>query len=48
MYNHNKSIIIAPEIKVNFSLCPVVLSYLTVDTAHYTHLYTVVYGSLSG
>jgi hypothetical protein len=26
----------------------IVLSYLTVDTAHHTHLYTVVYGSLSG
>ena len=26
----------------------IVLSYLTVDTAHHTHLYTFVYGSLSG
>jgi hypothetical protein len=33
---------------LKFVFICIVLSYLTVDTAHHTHLYTVVYGSLSG
>ena len=32
----------------NFVLICIVLSYLSVDTAHHTLLYTVVYGTHSG
>jgi hypothetical protein len=36
------------NILLEICLICIVLSYLTVDTAHHTHLYTVVYGSHFG